>query len=204
MKSAKKLITPKRPAKRNKTVETKRPAKRISNFEIRLEDQRNVAGRLRSALESNPKMSVLEFLQKSKFKSISNKQIVDLIRKHFGDLRINELKTDHLNYLFGMYTKDPKVREEIIKRINTDPSRTEYRIVRQRIDFANKYKENKNFKKKITSAIKILERTNTANKFGNFKFRQLSQNEPAFKFLQKECPDLTFNEIKEIISDYLK
>lgn len=182
----------------------KKPAKRIPNFEIKLEDQRNVAGRLRSALESNPKMSVSEFLHRSKFKPVENKAVVELIRKHFGDLRINELKTLHLNYLFGMYTKDPKIREEVIKRINQDPYRQEYRINRQRIDFANKYKENKNFKKKINSAIKILEKTDISKKFGDIKLRQLTRREPAFKYLQKDFPDLTFNEIKEIISNYIK
>jgi hypothetical protein len=186
------------------TTTQKRPAKRIPNFEIVLEDQRNVAGRLRDAINSSPKMSVLEFLHISKFKSVENKQVIELIKKHFGDLTISELKTAHLNYLFGMYTKDPKVREEVIKRINQDPYRQEYRITRQRIDFANKYKENKNLKKKIQSAINRLEKTNVAKTFGNFKLRQLNAKDPAFKFLQKICPDLTFIEIKELINIYLK
>jgi len=192
MRSAKKINVP------------KRPAKRISNFEIRLEDQRNVAGRLRDAINSNPQMSVLEFLHRSKFKSVENKPVVELIKKHFGDLAIKDLKTAHLNYLFGMYTKDPKVREEVIKRINQDPHRLEYRITRQRIDFANKYKENNNYRKKITSAIRIIEGTNVAKIFGEFKLRQLNLKTPSFRFLQKELPDLTFNEIKELIKIYLK
>jgi hypothetical protein len=102
-----------------------------------------------------------------------------------------------------MYTTEPKVREEVIKRINLDPQRQEYRVVRQRIDFVNKIKENKNYKKKVTSAIKVLQNTNVGKIFGDFKLRSLNQKEPAFRFLQKYCPDLTFNQIKELIKNNL-
>jgi hypothetical protein len=186
-----------------KPVVKKRPVKRIPNFEIVVEDQKNVVNRLRKALETNPNMSVMEFLHKSKFKPVANKQIVELVRKHFGDLSIKELKTKQINYFIGMYTTEPKVREEVIKRINLDPQRQEYRVVRQRIDFVNKIKENKNYKKKVTSAIKVLQNTNVGKIFGDFKLRSLNQKEPAFRFLQKYCPDLTFNQIKELIKNNL-
>lgn len=180
----------------------KRPARRIPNFEVIKEEQANVAKRLRQAIIANPKMLVIEFLQKSKFKPVDNKQIVELIKTHFGDLSIGELKTKHLNYFFGIYTKDPKVREEVIKEINKDPLRQEYRIIRQRIDFVNKYKENKGFRQKVNSAIAKTGNTRVGKVFGDFKLRQLSDKESAFMFLQKYGPDLSFNEIKELIKYY--
>ena len=147
-------------------------------------------------------MSVSEFLHQSKFKPVENKQIVELINKNFGNLSIKELKTYQINYFFGIYSTDPRIREEVIRKINTDPLRQEYRTTRQRIDFMNKYKENKQFRKKVNSALKNLAETKVAKIFGKFELRQLSSKGPEFKFLKKYCMDLTYDQIRELIQEY--
>lgn len=180
----------------------KRPAGRIANFEIVKEKQRNIAKRLRQAIQIKPDMSVSEFLHQSKFKPVENKQIVELINKHFGTLSIKELKTYQINYFFGIYSTDPIVRAEVIKQINADPLRREYRTIIQRIDFMNKYRENNQFRKKVSSALKNLAETKVARIFGKFELRQLNSKEPELKFLKKYCMDLSYDQIRELIKDY--
>ena len=120
----------------------KRPARRIQNFGVHLEDQRNITNRLRQTIQINPNMSVSEFVNRSKFKAAENKKIIDAIKQNFGDLSIKELKMSQLNYFFGMYTKDAKIRNEIIRKIQKDPLRLSFRIIRQRINLVNKCKDN--------------------------------------------------------------
>jgi len=185
-------------------IAQKRSAKKIVNFKIAIEDQKNVVGRLRYALENNPQMSVLEFLHRSKLKYTENKQIVELLRKHFGDLSIEELRMSHIDYFIGIYTKDPKIIEEIIKRIKSDTYRQEYRIIRQRIDFVNKFENDKNYRLQTIYLLDKLKGTKIDTAFENFKLRNFNFNNAAFRIFKKECPDLTLKEIKELVNIYLK
>jgi phosphoribosylamine-glycine ligase len=74
----------KRPAKRI-VVKEKIAKKPVSN--IVLENNRNIAGRIRDLVTRNPDITVIEFISRSRYKNPEAKPIIDILKKEFGDLK---------------------------------------------------------------------------------------------------------------------
>lgn len=203
-------MAPKRPARR---IEKKTIVKKQVPI-IQLEKNRNIAGRIRDLVSQNPDITVIEFIARSRYKNPENKKIIDLLKKEFGDLKIAELKTPQIDYLFAMYTEEPELREQALKRMMTDKLQLSYRIPRQRIDFVNKCRKDKAFgartelllnffSKKAFNRKTLKEDEAVLKVFGNIKLKYYNNEMNHYWHLQKEFPDLTLNEIKEL-TEYTK
>lgn len=185
----------------------KRPAKRIKNYDAKLADHKNIVKRLRDFITENPNMSVKEFIAKSHFKSPRNKELINLLKEHLGDLKINQLKTKQLEYFYGMYTKDAKQKQTIIEKIKKDPLQKQKRMINQKVAFFNKYIDDIKFRKKVDLAISRLKKTRVSiNDMVDLKSFDLNRSEKkqAFNFLKSHCPDLSYRDIVETIKSIKK
>jgi len=199
-------MTPKRPAIR---IKKKPTIVKKSVSSILLENQKNIAGRIRYLVTQNPDITVIEFIARSRYKNPENKKIIDLLKKEFGDLKITELKTPQIDYLFAMYTEEPELREQAFKRMMDDKLRLSYRITIQRIDFVNKCKKDKAFGARTDLLLHFFSKNAFNRKtlkteepvlkvFGNIKLKYYNNDANHYWHLQKEFPDLTLNEIKQL------
>jgi hypothetical protein len=190
-----------------KNMLAKRPAKRIKNHEAKLADHKNIAKRLRDFISENPNMSVSEFIGRSHFKNPRNKELISLLKEHFGDLKISQIKTKQLEYFYGMYTKDAKQKQATIEKIKKDPLQRQRRIIKQKMDFFNRYVDDVKFRRRVDLAIDRLKKTRVSiTDTADLKDFHLSRSEKkqAFNFLKSHCPDLSYRDIVKTIESIKK
>jgi hypothetical protein len=162
----------------------------LKNGKVSIKELKNKVERaqqdLYNKILNNPEMKIKDFVDQLEY-TRKDKKITNFIKKELGDLKVKDLKMQHLDIITALYTKDLEVQKIISQKIKMYKEKKDLIVANQRIKLANTYKDNAKFKEfvKKTFTKKFIKDNKQT------KIKDIKSNNKYFQKIQKSFGELT-------------